>query len=154
MWSNMKDLESIRIYRWIFWWLWIFEEDTWNIFWLVAALMKYYIKGKHDDDNSHTDWANPVADSGGYDHKEHGLSSTKLRSFLWACWGRYGVYCGKRTSYSKYWMTGKHDCKMTCTALCWTAAVAVTVTSISRQSWHLWTNQLAEACASLWYTGG
>jgi len=24
-----------------------------------------------------------VADSGGYDYKEHGLSSTKLRLFLW-----------------------------------------------------------------------
>ena len=49
---------------------------------------------------------------------------------------------------------GKHDCKRTCTAVCWTAVVAVTVTTISRQSWHLWKNQLAEACASLLYTGG
>jgi hypothetical protein len=38
----------------------------------------------------HTGWANPVADSGGYDHKEYGLSSTKLKSFLvgllWTVW--------------------------------------------------------------------
>jgi len=95
-----------------------------------------------------------MADSSSFDDKEHGLRSTKLRSFLWACSGLYEVYCGKRTSYSKYWMTRKHNCKMTCTAVYWTAAVAVTLTTISRQLCHLWTNQLAVACASLLYTGG
>ena len=117
----------------------------------MAALVKCYIKGKHDDDDLHTGWANPVADSGGYDYKEHGLSSTKLRSFLWACCGLYGVCCGKRTWCFDHQIAGEWDFKMVLRG-CWHDRSSDTVMLIFWALWFTWPRKLAEMCAHIWYT--
>ena len=117
----------------------------------MGALMKCYIMEKHDDDDLHTGWANPVADSGGYDYKEHGLSSTKLRSFLWACCGLYGVCCGKITWCFDYRIAGERDCKMVLHG-CWHDWISNTMMLIFWALWLTWPRKLAEMCVNIWYT--